>query len=451
MECTQTNTSSTSIMSLARSHVKDESADSAFKSDLYDARRRSLRQKGLGPEGKGFPYYSPPKQRALKCPNSQISVDQESSDDRFFLNPTHDYYTNGDKTAVSNSSSSQSQNSLGAEEQDCKTLNARRQIMRPWEDIKPTNAKNNSQFSGKIQNGHLETRSPNDSLCEQDGKHSHKVKDTYHRPNSVQTAAEALVAMATPKKSDWSSFSDVEMLTDSDTEERTMNKYRRSSVDRDTIRKRRGSSVDKNIRKRRGKSVDKDIRRKRGSSVDKDLICKRRNSADKYIISRREYSIDRDKRGTSVEKNRVNSHRLKRASTSPRNSQVVVDGRGLADVFEKIVMGTDSCSVEELERVHTVYEHLVFRHRMSWERTGLLEVRAMCSFINGTPIEHITRVSYTINTLNGIVIRLSAILFCSASLTGPLLSPLFSQYCFKLLGQSMLIIATRTVLIICYK
>lgn len=67
------------------------------------------------------------------------------------------------------------------------------------------------------------------------------------------------------------------------------------------------------------------------------------------------------------------SSRSSTSSCSP-TKQVAVDRKGLLEVFERIVKETEGCSVEDLERIHTTYQQLVFRHRMSWEREGLLEV-----------------------------------------------------------------------------
>ncbi len=53
---------------------------------------------------------------------------------------------------------------------------------------------------------------------------------------------------------------------------------------------------------------------------------------------------------------------------------VSVDGEGLVRVFERVVRGTEGCSIVEMERIHTTYQQLVFRHRMSWQRDALLEV-----------------------------------------------------------------------------
>lgn len=54
--------------------------------------------------------------------------------------------------------------------------------------------------------------------------------------------------------------------------------------------------------------------------------------------------------------------------------KVCVDGKGLLEVYERIVQATEGCSVEAIERMHTTYQQLVFRHRMSWQRDDLLEV-----------------------------------------------------------------------------
>lgn len=56
------------------------------------------------------------------------------------------------------------------------------------------------------------------------------------------------------------------------------------------------------------------------------------------------------------------------------NRPVIIDRRRLLAVFEQVTQATGSYSVEEMEKLHSTFEHLVFRHRMKLDRSQLVEV-----------------------------------------------------------------------------
>lgn len=268
------------------------------------------------PEGKGFPYYSPSKAQFIGQPceveSSQKAGDvsvvspgikgsgndaRESADERM-----EDNDTICDK--VGTASVGDDSQSHSRRQWELTNSNVRRQIIRPWED--PAG-----------QNGMVSP--PESSL---DSTLSTSSKATKSGANSVQTAAEALVAMASPTKEAQ--------------EEETM------AVDNDRNNNRASRSPPKR-NNRASKSPLKSCGRKRSVSLALTDVC---NGV----------------RGPS------------KSPPTTRQAQVSIDGRSLVELFERIVKGTDCCSVEEMERIHTTYRQLVFRHRMSWERQGLLEV-----------------------------------------------------------------------------
>ncbi len=324
---------------------------------LYeDVPRRSLRQKGLGPEGRGFPYYSPSKMRS-PWKNADQTAEEEGSavgqssrhdgsvvdqssrhedsevaqftrhdDDDSVVDQSAKH--NGDDASISDSEGEAGkirsepisvsecpvvQNGLDIAERNgsYKFTNANvcRQIIRPWE--------NDNKSIIDTAFGSSDKRTTRNSLLKQHSDSCHRAElqsveesvdsglsmsvETSQGSDSVQTAVEALMSMGTPKKSSRSSS---EMSL-------SENGSERNQVD-----------VDGGIVAQATKTA---------------AVC---NSA------------------TAQHQERV----------------VSVDGRGLVELFERIVKGTEVCSVKEMERIHALYEQLVFRHRMSWEREGLLEV-----------------------------------------------------------------------------
>lgn len=263
-----------------------------WKSDIYDAPRRSLRQKGMEPEGRGFPYYSPSKvstpTRLGKRRRSHDDTSDSEDDRGSYSGATGERIVAG-KAGTTSPASSRSNNAedtyMDAQDEldGCEqsrgltNSNVRRQIIRPWEDDK-----GEASTSGKAE-------CPTDK---QNGNVSPPNVRT-RRNSGVHTAAEALVAMATPTKE--------------------------GSCERDE------GVMDGNL-----KSVARSDR--------KSEMC-----------------------------NGPTGH-------SPKNQRVIVDGKGLAEVYERIVRGTEGCSVEVMERIHNTYQQLVFRHRMNWQRENLLEV-----------------------------------------------------------------------------
>lgn len=224
----------------------------------------------MEPEEKGFPYYSPSKLGK----KGKGQSDDESDDEGGEVAGTEEGMDTTPPTGAANNVDGDTCMDAQDESDRVRRLtnsSVRRQIIRPWEDSKDT------PTSGKV----LEC--PLTGTGKQNGRMS-LPRDRGRRNSGVRTAAEALVAMATPTKDD-------EVIVD---------------------------------------SVLNDVNASRKSCTPTDH--------------------------------------------SPKNQRVSVDGKGLAEVYERIVKGTDGCSVEVMERIHNRYQQLVFRHRMNWQRDNLLEV-----------------------------------------------------------------------------
>lgn len=268
----------------------------------------------MGPEGKGFPYYSPSKAQPCEVESSQKAGDVSavSSDVKVSSNDARDTGESGDEGTEDSGNkfgaASVSDDSQSHGRRELTNSNVRRQIIRPWEDSAMQDCDNSGQ------NGMVSP--PESSL---DSALSMSSKGTKRGANSAQAAAEALVAMASPTKE---TQEEEAMVVESD---RTSNRASRSPPKRNN---------------RASRSPPKSCSGMRSISLVLGDVC----------------------------------NGIKEPSQSPPQKQVSIDGRGLVELFERIVEGTDGCSVEEMERIHTTYRQLLFRHRMSWEREGLLEV-----------------------------------------------------------------------------
>ncbi len=58
---------------------------------------------------------------------------------------------------------------------------------------------------------------------------------------------------------------------------------------------------------------------------------------------------------------------------SPSAVDVSIDRGRLLALFERVVVATEGVSCEQMERIHAMLGHIVFRHRMTANRSGLLE------------------------------------------------------------------------------
>ena len=57
--------------------------------------------------------------------------------------------------------------------------------------------------------------------------------------------------------------------------------------------------------------------------------------------------------------------------------EVIIDKQKMMQLFEETIEVSSNWSVEQMIRLHSTLEQLAFRHRLSWDRTGLLEVCVM--------------------------------------------------------------------------
>ena len=60
---------------------------------------------------------------------------------------------------------------------------------------------------------------------------------------------------------------------------------------------------------------------------------------------------------------------------------VIIERGRLLALFERVVVATEEASCEQMERMHATFEHIVFRHRMTTNRSELLVVSLICYIV----------------------------------------------------------------------
>ena len=391
----------------------------SIKLELYDAPRRSLRQKGLVPEQTGFPYYSPPRPRRtphdkLKSAHkattngpafaegesegattegersehestakkeeedvsavteveshqlrrtsgrgqrlrSRESNASESSETKREDSPPgkrakSNHSANASSPTSSNNTHSTavagSANAESANEGTTRVLNnthARRQIIRPWED----GSINVNSMSMPLQSPTL-TGFHSDSLKKQPlhnrssgplGKGESRVvghngrKISNHRrenesnsssaANSVQAAAEALVDLGqfTSSSSD-SQEHPFESMMDLEAKNSVLNGNSTCTMDD-------RSSTFGGAAPGNSESMDGPVHAQISAAV-----C---------------------------------------------SKEVAIDRKRLLYLFSRVTEATESASIEQMDRLHSTFEHIVFRHRMFLDKRQLIEVKIHCT------------------------------------------------------------------------
>ena len=379
----------------------------SIKTELYNAPRRSLRQKGLIPEQMGFPYYSPPRPKRTPHEKSnplddnpendpeaiseeaatdgehnlehEMSKDgvtvteedsqpqrrtstrrsgrgrrgrgsnaSESSESKKDDSPYQQEPSKSSNPSTSSSFSSSANTGIKVNgstvadtPKEVRVLNnshARRQIIRPWEDNTSTstssssskqipsidNLHTNSQKK-PLHNGTVSTPPPPTlttftTLTTNPRLQQHEQQDDRGGPssndvttsNSVQTAAEALVEIGQLTPSRNSQEATVENME---------------------------LEITKSIPPLSTSVVD-------GSSSSASL------------------ALGGDSTSASLN--------MPSANGGPK--EVVIDRKRQLDLFHDVAQATENCSVEQMDRLHSTFEHIVFRHRMSMDKQQLLEV-----------------------------------------------------------------------------
>lgn len=258
------------------------------------------------------------RSRELRSRSSNAS---ESSDSKRGDSPQRD------KAKPSSASSSASTTTTAEDaSKEIRSLNnahTRRQIIRPWEDSNNSNKGVPPQIptlnqlhmmteKKQLQNGSIAPTNPAKTVNLQSDNHhisNHREMDSIgiNMPNSVQTAAEALVEIG-------------QLASSSDTQDSAVESMELES-------------------KKRSLSVN---------SVNSAPLATTNSDSD------------------------VQLH-----VSGPK--EVVIDRKRQLSLFNCVTETTGNSTVEQMDRLHSTFEHIVFRHRMSVDKQQLLEVMIMHS------------------------------------------------------------------------
>lgn len=357
----------------------------SIKSELYDAPRRSLRQKGLVPEQTGFPYYSPTRPRrtphksnsaekAAEGTSEEATTEEEKSD--------HEQETSKDDIAVmevdgqhstrrtsgwshklrsrsSNASESDSKRddspqrdkakpelpssyassfasttatataeNASKEVQILNNAHARRQIIRPWEDSNDTskgvplqiptlNQLHTITQKKQLQNGSITPTNSTKTVNLQSGNH-YIANHQEMDSNDINMPNSVQTAAEALVEIG-------QLASSSDTQDRTV-KTMELETKKSTL------------------SVD--------SAIDLSYGPLATNNSDPDV--------------------HLQASCLK---------EVVIDRTRQLSLFNRVTEATGNCTMEQMDRLHSIFEHIVFRHRMFVDKQKLLKVMIVYSVI----------------------------------------------------------------------
>ena len=376
----------------------------SIKTELYNAPRRSLRQKGLIPEQMGFPYYSPPRPRKIfheklnstdkadendpdKSVNEEATTDgeqmehetskdsvtiteedsvpqrrtsgrrsgrgkgrgsnasSESSESKKDDSPNQQESSKSELPTASSSASANTSvkvNGSVATPKEVRVLNnshARRQIIRPWED-------NTAAAT---------TTTSTKQIPSIDNLHTNSQKKLLQ--NSTMTTPPPPPPPPAPALTSFAALTNPRL------------QQHKQQDDHDG----RGS----------GAVTSNSVQTAAEALVEIGQLTPSKNSQEAAIESMELET----KKSTSLSINSVmDTTSPSSASLAPGSSagafldvssgpkEVVIDRKRQLDLFHHVTRAAESCSVEQMDRLHSTFEHIVFRHRMTLDKQRLLEV-----------------------------------------------------------------------------
>ncbi len=311
----------------------------SMKSDLYDAPRRSLRQLGLQPVEPGFPYYSPIKARNNTSRKSRgedrssVSLTSEPREERersvrsesvMFIDEgnhsnhsgsscsSRDVRNNGVCTDATTASSAVDSMKLA-------NVGVRRQIIRPWED--QLLEKMEERMSGSdVTDLELNLENKNSNLVIRTNFNNKVLSrsvtgsSTNHRSHSrTSTPTREIQSLAKPADSCLLKSSEGTLVN--------------------------GQSEEFNL-------VDGNV-----------AVCNISGVKNCSSVSIKDHA------GTCEQV----------VSPPQVNRRVAIDIARLLELYERVVREAEDINVEEMEKLHSTFEQLVFRHRMQWDKEALVE------------------------------------------------------------------------------
>ena len=309
----------------AVSPLKDASADSVVDinnisphvnvSDFCDVRRRSLRQLGVTPVETGFPYYSPAKANnsTKGSPKPRVVEDEECSVG------SHSN-SNADCPNGSNTSEKGIDSSMSMDESSKSPLQNSAQPLSQKDSLSSGGSKtagaNKTSVRRQVFKAWEDRRQ---GLKMWKDNPSVGVDERLKLPSSVAAAKQAS-----------------EMVSEVDTVFMlSPNEQQQSSIEQD------------------------------GHTRETDEVENERFRSDDNNVSVWDCTVvvDRDLGGTFEQKG---------LGAQPQG--VVIDCKGLVGVYERVVRNTENCSIARMEKLHSIFEQLVFNNRMRRDKEALLSV-----------------------------------------------------------------------------
>lgn len=301
-------------------------ADASWGSGIYDVPRRSLRQLGLKPVEAGFPYYSPAKPRGSGKYSSKVGEEDEECSVRSHSSSKGNNSIGGG----SGSEREQAESSMSVDESSNNSFHDCAQQPPPQNGRSSSIGRQDPVPRLSNMNVRRQLIGPCDSI------NMNNVNRKLKRPNSLPP----------------------ELARGNQVRGKINTEVNRISRNTNSVRKGVNALVDMSTPKKQQKlSIELDENHTSDAGVDEreELSNMHPGNSSRWCCS----EVDRD---------------LGRARASPQAHRVVIDCRGLLEVYKMVVRGTEECSIEKMEQLHSTFEQLVFRHRMHWEREALLMV-----------------------------------------------------------------------------
>ena len=295
---------------------------------MYEPVRRSLRQLGIKPDTKGFPYYSPKSKTPRKGRDTEeldtVSVDtveDSTGEDR-------------DVTPVSTHHAPRSKIKEVLMEMEVDNVSNKSSSVSLSSSVRQLNFTSN-KLTNKLTNGIELHVSEDEESFDSNVIKKAKDKNPQIMENSIPSPVDencknsAVSHLKTPQHG---------------TQTRGPSPLRKSKASGST----RGQSP--SLRRSHSSSMSGSVR---GQSPLVESILSHEDSTHN--------------RGQSPQKN------------------LVMDKGKLVRLYDSVVQSTSGCTVEQLLQLDSTMNHLVFRHRMNWDRTLLLEVS--CLLVAGSSLE----------------------------------------------------------------
>ena len=357
----------------------------SIKSELYDAPRRSLRQKGLVPEQTGFPYYSPPRPRGTLDNNSSsadraVGGREGAGDAKTTEGERPERETPGSQDVMitevgshpQRRSSGRSQRLRSRRSNTSESLETRR-------DESPLRERSKSNLSASTSSS---TAADGGSV---DASHSKEVRglnNTHARRQIIRPWEDSGNSKGMPLQSP--SFA--QPHSSSVKKQPLHNGSLTSTTPLSTLAKCTNLESE-NYVSHRGKDTSSSATSNSVQEAAEALVeigQLASSSSDSQVES-----MELETKKSTLKSVNSMSEDISTSITASSNpppdvhplvpKEVVIDRKRQLSLFNRVSEATSSASVEQMDRLHSTFEHIVFRHRMSLDKQQLIEVRLVFS------------------------------------------------------------------------